>query len=270
MWTSTENDRVEIAIYDAEGRTAVSASVGASVTLTIAFRPLHDVITQWSDGTITRYSESLPVDAVSEMRYCTGPGRDCSLPGRWTPFTSRQQFEVPVDWIGVRDYGVTAQFRDAKGNIIPAGTNGAPSASNWVPVSGILDERTPVALQPSRIQTIIAQARATFPVSGSIHVGQGSITGGKVGSVVDIPVRFDASSPAASVAEMRTRRDSRGRCLTPEEMNDAPWEPFRASRVYRETVALNFITFKLHVQYRDANGNLSPVYCGEIAIEGHP
>ena len=69
---------------------------------------------------------------------------------------------------------------------------------------------------------------------------------------------------------MRVKRDAMGRCLTPEEMADAAWEPFAAEKVFPTSIVINFTTFKLHVQYRDAQGNLSPVYCGEVVIEGSP
>lgn len=264
------NYRVEIALFDPNGRTAISAPVGSTVTLTIAFRSYNNVVTQWSDGTTSQYSVAAPSNAVNEMRYCSGLGRTCSLPERWAPFASEQRVAIPVDWVGLKEYGVTAQFRDAVGNLNPAGPNLAERASTWVPVTGVIDERTPVASQPPRVQTAIAEARTAFPVTGSLKVGEGSITGGKAGSTINIRVQFQASSRAAPVAEMRIKRDAIGRCLSPDEMADAAWEPFAADKFYPYVVALNFTTFKLHVQYRDARGNLSTVYCGDIAVEGSP
>jgi hypothetical protein len=257
-------------LFDAGGRTAISAPAGSSVTLTIAFRTYNDVVTQRSDGTPTQYSVAAPPIAGAEMRYCSGPGRACSLPDQWVPFASEQRVTIPVEWVGLKEYGVTAQFRDAAGKTIPAGPIPKESASTWVPVTGVIDERTPVASQPPRVQTAIAEARAAFPVTGSIKVGEGSITGGKAGSTINIRVQFQASSPAAPVTEMRVKRDAIGRCLAPDEMADAAWEPFAADKSYPYNVALNFTTFKLHVQYRDAKGNLSTVYCGDIAVEGSP
>ncbi len=268
--TREGNYRVEIAMFDANGRTAVSATIGSQIALTIAFRPYKDVITTRADGTTTKYATNWNTNSIAEMRYCTGQGRSCTLPDRWIPFANEQRVTVPVDWFGTRDYGVTAQFRDASGKTVPAGLNPGDSASNWIPVTAAVDDRTPVAAQPPAIQTVIAQARAAFPILGSIKVGTQSMMGGKAGTSVDIPVHFEATSPAGAVTEMRVKRDMMGRCLTPEEMGDARWEPFAADKVYQASIALNFSAFKLHVQYRDAKGNLSQVYCGEVTLEGSP
>ncbi|MBI4787367.1 MAG: hypothetical protein HY782_10015 [Chloroflexi bacterium] len=267
---SEGNYRVEIALFDSNARTAVTDAVGATVTLTIAFRPSKDVFTQTSTGTPTKYSTGWANHTVGEMRYCAGPGRTCTLPDRWVPFANEQRVSVPINWIGLRDFGVTAQFREASGKTIPAGLNLAESASNWLPITGVVDERTPAVAQPPAIQTIIAQARAAFPISGKIQVGEGRPMGGKAGSTITVTVQFEAASPLAPVTEMRLKRDSIGRCLTPDEMSDAAWEPFVAQKSYPVNVALNWTTFKLHVQYRDAKGHLSPVYCSDIAIEGGP
>ncbi len=277
--TREANYRIEIAVFDATGRTAVSAPVGSQVALTIAFRPYKDVITTRADGTTNKYSTNWNTSTIKEMRYCTGQGLIppqntgspiCTLPDRWVPFATEQHVTVSVDWFGTRVYGVTAQFRDANGKIIPAGLNLGDVSSNWVPVTGAVDDRTPVAAQPLAVQTIIAQARTAFPLQGSVKVGNQSMMGGKAGTTVNIPVHFEASSPAGAVTEMRVKQYAMGRCLTPEEMSDAKWEPFVADKVYQTSIALNFSTFKLHVQYRDAKGNLSQVYCGEVTLEGNP
>ena len=264
------NYRVEIAMFDSNARTAVTASVGTTVTLTIAFRPSKDVITQTTSGTPTKYSTGWSPNSISEMRYCSGIGRTCTLPERWIAFSGEQRIAVPVNWIGLRDFGVTAQFREASGKIIPAGLAMTESASHWAPITGVVDERTPVAAQPPAIQTIIAESRAAFPVVGKLQVGEGRPVGAKAGSVITVTVKFEATSSLAPVAEMRLRRDSMGRCLTPEEMNSATWEPIVAQKSYPVTVAINWTTFRIHVQYRDAKGNHSPVYCGDIAMEGSP
>ncbi len=264
------NFRIEIAMFDGSGRTAIAADIGSTVTLTIAFRPSKDTTTQWSDGSLTMFSEGWSIDRPIEMRYCTGMGSHCVLPDQWIPFAKEEYVRVAVDWVGLRDYGVTAQFREASGASIPAGYAMTDSASQSVPISGIFNERTPVAAQPLAIQTTIAQARAALPVVGKVQVGQGSATGGKAGTTIEIPVNFEANSPAAPVGEMRIKTIPIGRCLTTEEMADAPWEPFASTKTFFYRVALNWTTFKLHVQYRDRQGNLSPVYCGEIAVEGQP
>ncbi len=257
-------------MFDSSARTAVDASVGTPVALAIAFRPMKDVVTTWSDGTTTKYSTDWSPDTIAEMRYCTGIGHTCGLPAQWVPFAKEQRVSVVVDWVGAQDYGVTAQFRDANGKLIAAGYAMTASASNWVTITGAIDERTPVAAQPPRIQTAIAQARSAFPVVGKIQVGEGHPVGGKAGSQISVVVKFEATSPAAQVTEMRVKQSSMGGCLTPDDMSDATWEPFVAQKVYPVSVALNWTSFKLHVQYRDARGNVSPVYCGDVAVEGSP
>ncbi|MBI5651200.1 MAG: hypothetical protein HZC40_12260 [Chloroflexi bacterium] len=260
--TTVIKGHVVLAIFGEGGAGAITTGIGNSITITIAFRPFKQMDatseTDWKDHNI------------AEMRYCVGAGRACDLPAQWMPFANSVRAQVNVDWIGLREYGVTAQFRDARGGIIPAGNNFAERASNWMPITGALDERTPVAAQPPALQTIIANARMAFPISGKIEVGERPIVGGKAGSALDIKVKFEATSPRAAIKEMRVNSSPVGRCLTPEEMSDAPWENFVAEKIYPVRVAINWQTFKLHAQYRDAQGNLSPVYCGEIAIEGMP
>jgi hypothetical protein len=216
------------------------------------------------------YSEGWSPGDGLQMRYCTGVGRHCTLSDQWTAFEREQHTSLFVDWVGLNNYQVVAQFRDASGKIIPAGYALADTGNHSIPIDGRVNDRTPVSVQPPAIQTTIAQARAAFPVAGKIQVGQGSAVGGKAGTTIDIPVKFEATSPAAAVKEMRAKTSPIGRCLTPDEMNDAPWEPFAPSKTFTYRIALNWSTFKLHVQYRDAQGNLSPVYCGEIAVEGQP
>ncbi len=268
--TADQDYHVEISLFDPSGRTAVNAAVGNSVPLTIAFRPYKNVVTVWSDGTTTQYSTDWSPNTLAEMRYCSGLGRSCALPPTWVPFAKDQQVKISVEWIGLQEYGVTAQFRDTTGKIVPVGPTLSETASSWVPVTGAVDDRTPIAAQPPRIQTVIAQARSAFPVTGNIQVGEGHPVGGKAGSQLSIPVKFEATSPAGPVSEMRVKQSPMGRCLTADEMSDAPWEPFVAQKTYPVSVALNWTTFKLHVQYRDAKGNLSPVYCSDVAVEGSP
>ncbi len=107
-------------------------------------------------------------------------------------------------------------------------------------------------------------------VNGKIQVGEQSTMGGKAGSPLNVKVKFEASSSAASITEMRVKQSPVGVCLTSDEMNDATWENFVSEKNYTYSPPINWSTFKLHVQYRDAQGNLSPVYCGEVAMEGMP
>ena len=123
-----------------------------------------------------------------------------------------------------------------------------------------------------------------FPVSGKIQVGEHSKMAeqsmegelskmsSKAGSPLTVKVKFQASSFAAGITEMRvsSMMSSTGLCLTQVQMNDAPWEKFVSEKPYTYSPPINWSTFELHVQYRDAQGNLSPVYCGKVRIEGMP
>ncbi|MBI5029594.1 MAG: hypothetical protein HZB51_03645 [Chloroflexi bacterium] len=269
--STTETRRgVNLAIFTEQGATALTTSIGINANIRVAFRPYKRVEELRSDGSTNRYETGWTDHNITEMRYCVDVGQTCQLPNEWKPFANEIRSEVAVRWIGLKDYGVTTQFRTASGEIIPVGFNALDVGSAWMSITGVIDDKTPIASQPPAIQTIIAQARAAFPVSGKIQVGEQSTMGGKAGTALSIKVKFEATSPQADVIEMRIKQSPFGRCLTPEEMSDASWEKFVAEKTYTYTPPINWSTFKLHVQYRDAKGNLSPVYCGEVAVEGNP
>ncbi len=250
---------VDVAVFGESGQGALSVSVGNVVTVTLAFRPSQrtaNMTTEWKNHVVT------------QMRYCTG--QNCTLPNDWQPFTQRVNVRVPVEWVGLSEYAITAQFHDATGNIIPAGNALSDSASSSMSITGIVDERTPIAARPAAIQTVVTRAQNEFPVVGKIQVGERPMVGGKAGSTLQIKVAFQALSPRGDVKEMRVKFDRMGRCLTPAEMQDAKWESLVAEKIFSYTIAINWQTFRAHVQYRDVAGYLSPVYCGEVVIEGSP
>jgi hypothetical protein len=49
-----------------------------------------------------------------------------------------------------------------------------------------------------------------------------------------------------------------------------PWQPFVAEQAYTTTAIRNFQGWYVNVRYRDVAGNMSPVYCDDISIEGMP
>ena len=261
---------INISVFSEQGAGAITTSIGTNTNIRIAFRPYKRVEELHSDGTTNRYETDWTNHNVTEMRYCIDLGQTCPLPNEWKPFVNEVRLSVAVNWIGARDYGVTAQFRTASGDSVPVGFNMLDGGSAWMSITGVIDDKTPIASQPPAIQTIIAQARAAFPVRGKIQVGEQSTIGGKAGTTLNIKVKFEASSSLADVTDMRVKQSPMGRCLTPEEMSDAPWERFVAEKTYTYTMPINWSTFKLHAQYRDAKGNLSPVFCGEVAVEGNP
>jgi hypothetical protein len=113
----------------------------------------------------------------------------------------------------------------------------------------------------------VVATHAACPVRGSVEIeGGGCCVGGTEGDTIDVRVAFEASSPTAEVTEMRV---SKG-CPTEDEIADVTWEPFVTERTYPVKIFINWTGFYIGVQYRDAQGNLSPVYCDDIAVEGHP
>ncbi len=88
-----------------------------------------------------------------------------------------------------------------------------------------------------------------------------------MGEPIDITVSFEAVSPFAQVTHMRTAEH----CLAYEDMAVVAWEPFTEAKVFQFTPPVfNWFSFTASVQFRDADGNLSPVYCDDIGVEGMP
>ena len=112
-------------------------------------------------------------------------------------------------------------------------------------------------------------ASASFPVTGSVVLkGGASVTGGTVGSALAIDATFNASSPSGPVTEMRTAARYGGNCV--KDMSSMAWEPFAPAKTFTVTIGLNFIGFYVSAQFRDTNGNLSPIVCDDISVEGMP
>lgn len=107
-----------------------------------------------------------------------------------------------------------------------------------------------------------------YPVNGSVIIHQGSCcVGGKSGTSIEVDVQFEAHSVNGEVTEMRVLA---GAPLVDEtQIADASWEPFIAEKLFPVPVAINWTTFWVHVQYRDATGALSPVFSDEIGVEGN-
>lgn len=105
---------------------------------------------------------------------------------------------------------------------------------------------------------------ATTVVTGEVLVedGRGAM-GGIPGNTIDAEVTFTANSTAAPVTEMRVKIG----CYE-EALDDAAWEPFVSQKSYPVYVILNWTGWGISVQYRDANGNVSPTYCDDINVEG--
>jgi hypothetical protein len=103
-------------------------------------------------------------------------------------------------------------------------------------------------------------------VSGGVLIEDGrSAMGGTAGDTIQAAVTFTATSSVAEVIEMRV---SIG--CDEEALAAAAWEPFASQKTYPVHVILNWVGWYIGVQYRDASGNVSPMYCDDISVEGMP
>lgn len=104
---------------------------------------------------------------------------------------------------------------------------------------------------------------------GAVEIENGSCcVGGIAGETITVLVAFLADSPFGPITEMRVLA-APGR-QTPPDFERAPWRPFVTSISYEVPIFINWTSFYIHVQFRDALGNLSPVYVDDIAVEGMP
>jgi hypothetical protein len=245
---------------------------GMPARVVARFEPVQFRLLRRSDGSISGTSSSpWEPHTVAEMQVCVSLDDPCELTGEWVSFASDQEFTLDVDWVGPRSFWVVAQFRDAAGTLIPSIGESYQGPEDRVQDSieliGVPDEAIPLTAQPSVVQTAVAATHEAFPVRGSVEIEGGQCcVGGTEGDTIDVRVAFEASSPTAEVTEMRVSES----CPTEEEMADIPWEPFVAEQTYPVKIFINWTGFYIGVQYRDAQGHLSPVYCDDIAVEGHP
>src|SRR3972149_11128734 len=106
-------------------------------------------------------------------------------------------------------------------------------------------------------------------VAGSLFINDGKCCIGSVaGQPILIPVLFQAASPAAEVTDMRARAGSVS--LSESQLSETEWEPFSPAKEFIYIAPINWSGFYVTVQFRDALGNLSPVYSSEISVEGIP
>lgn len=126
---------------------------------------------------------------------------------------------------------------------------------------------TSLETQPVPFQTAVASTRIAYPLKGSVRIQAGRQIGGIEGVPMDIPVEFEATSPHAPVTEMRIA----DKFETPDEMSFRQWEPYAPHKIFSYTPpGFNFFSFVVGVQFRDAKGNLSPIYVDTITVEGMP
>jgi hypothetical protein len=264
---------VSVRIHEeTSAKDSTQVRTGTPASVVARFEPVQFRLLRRSDGSISGTNSS-PWDphTVAEMQVCTSLDDPCELTGEWVSFASDQEYAVDVDWVGPRSFWVVAQFRDAAGTLIPSVGKSYQGPEDRVQDSieliGVPDKAIPLPAQPPVVQTAVVATHEAFPVRGSVEIEGGQCcVGGTEGDTIDVRAAFEASGPTAKVTEMRV---SKG-CPTEDEMADVPWEPFVSERTYPVQVFINWTGFDIGVQYRDAQGNLSPVYCDDIAVEGHP
>lgn len=256
----------------------VRPAVGEIAKVQFEFQPVVYSVTFKPDGSILAASALLSDSAtVAEMQFCFAPGT-CALSGQWVRYSATTEVPLRADWLGVRDFQFQAQFRDANGKIIPAYRDayvGPKETTAWsLNIESAYDERTPIASLPPTIQTAVAATRVAspaLPITGTVKIlGGAPITGATAGDTLRVSVTFSATSTAGTVKEMRITAYRVKRCATEAEMLDAAWEPLVAEKIYTVTVPINFSSFDVSAQYRDALGNLSRVACADLIIEGMP
>jgi len=49
-----------------------------------------------------------------------------------------------------------------------------------------------------------------------------------------------------------------------------PWEPLASLKSYPVQVIIIWVGWYISLQYRDTSGNISPMYCDDISVEGMP
>lgn len=248
---------------------------GEALKVVIDFAPFLYRATYKPDGTILATSATrLDSLNVAEMQMCYAVG-GCSLNGQWTRFTSQSEIPIRADWLGAREFEFRAQFRDATGKTVPAYRDayvGPKDEVAWkMTIEPVLDERTPVVSLPPQIQTAVAITRVAFPVSGTVRIADGrQIIGATAGSTVRVRVEFTATSPFGTIREMRVATYGARKCSSEQELASLAWEPFIGEKFYTLAIPVNFSSFDVSVQYRDAQGNLSRIVCGDLVIEGMP
>lgn len=220
-----------------------------------------------------------PQARVTQMQVCISLDAPCEPQGRWFAYEPRLKMDPIWASSGQHQVWVAARFRDASGKPVPAVSAGLlhpqPYAGAVFSYTGIPDRRTQQALtQTAETVTAATGTAAGMPyrsVEGSILLADGRCClGGPVGSLQDLPLTLTAKSVAGPVTEMRLAQGSGG-CPTSNQIEGATWQPFVVTKTLQVPImAINWIGLYLGIQYRDAQGNLSPVYCDDISVEGAP
>lgn len=251
-----------------------SLEAGSTATINLTFSPSILQVTRNADGSITQTTSAKWTDhPVKRMRYCVALDEPCTEPGEMKPFELEAAIPLKLEWLGERKVYLMVEILDRDGNPVAVtdGWNLNAKTSGLLVMKQIvrtaLNPATPLETLPSPILTTVAATRMAFPVTGSVKIeGSPCCQGGTAGSTIKLKVNFQASSSAGKVTEMRVGR----MCPASPADLQADWEAFSPEQSIETTVPLNWTTFTVSVQYRDARGNLSSMYCDNLGIEGNP
>lgn len=262
-----------ISLFLLEPTNQKGEGVDRVAVLRLLLRPTIYQTTRSESGNLESISSRLWENHnVTHMQICSSLNEPCQPHDQWIPFEEEQEFEIEVDWVGSRDFWIGAQFRDIFGNIIlsvDSLSNNPDTVSQvYTTIVGSIDDTVSTEDLPPYTQSAIEATRKAFPANGSVEIESGNCCiGGIIGSTMQIRVSYDGRSPYGPVEEMRTWVGRH--CLTENEFNEHEWQPFQDEKYYPVNVASGWVGINVSAQYRDINGNLSPVYCDDISVEGY-
>ncbi len=248
-------------------------TAGSTAYFQLEFVPSQMTITRNQDGSVFSANWEIWKDQPPiQMRTCFSADNPCSPSDGWVSFKPQMTFELPVDWLGEKTFYASAEFQTTSGVVIPAGALYEDKVeqvySPSISVTSLINDTAGAGQLPAAVLTQQAATQTAFPVTGSVLIENGNCcAGGTEGTQIPLKVQLQASSPAGKVTRMRTVV---GACQRGAASLDAPWQPFLPFKTYTVTLMLNWSSFQLNVQYGDEKGNLSPVYCAEISLEGMP
>ena len=148
-------------------------------------------------------------------------------------------------------------------------------------VAALETEQAALAVRDASQDLFLSYLATAMPAPSGMEAGAAGVVGtvvieggtccvgGTAGDTVDIHIAYQASSPYAEVTEMRVRAGGGGP-FTEVDLAEEAWVPFMTSQTVPFGAAINWVGFYVAVQYRDALGNLSPVYTDDISVEGMP
>ncbi|MFN8498674.1 MAG: hypothetical protein U0641_12550 [Anaerolineae bacterium] len=114
-----------------------------------------------------------------------------------------------------------------------------------------------------------ARVSSSTAVTGAVVLQDGACcAGGIANQPLNIHAAFTAASTVGVVTSMRVVA---AWCpLAAQLIPGEPWQPFVNSMTYTITPPINWSSFDLAAQFQDNHGNVSPIYCADIAVEGMP